>query len=230
MDFFAMSISPIGVVFVLLGVLLLFGFFAFYKTLQYRFFIAPSIPRVVRLDITGDVLLKDMLKALTPPYALEIAIEQLGSEMRYYLIVSEKYVERTKQILPVPGETVQDYEIYSMDGVHHVFSLERSEPASSYRFSEAIEALRDIDLSAVNEIGESVVMQWVVRSVDDKGYLCNGRLLISAPVETQAKEIIEKMQCSLPEGFTITEETEGDYLYELTFRKFNEENSLTFTK
>ncbi|MFH1188761.1 MAG: hypothetical protein V1652_02870 [bacterium] len=213
-------LSPIGMAFIILGVLLLFCMFAFYRFLQYRVVIEPMIPRVIRINFTQKGTFKNIIKHLRTPFALEIALDQFGTEMIYYVIVPSKHIDEVRQSLPAPGEIVNDYEMYTSEGVHRVFTIVAKEELQS--FSAMIDICENLDFSPVNEIGESAVVQWTVKRKENGKYAVTIRLLVSSSTDIQTEEIIRSIQCSFPQTYVLEEITEGDYLYEMTFRKFNE--------
>lgn len=216
-------LTPIGIAFIVLGVLLLFGTFALYRSLRFRFFVEPLLPRVIRLEIQDKGIFKRVVDGVRPPCALEIGIEQLGSDIHYYVVVPAKDLETVKRLLPAPASVIDDYEMYTVEGVHQVFTIETGdEGKGKHSISEFLDVCEGLDLSPVNEIGESVVVQLTMKDKKEGVYRVNVRLLVSAPTETQAAEILRAIKNSLPVPYTLQSITEGDYLYEMTFRKFND--------
>lgn len=213
-----------------LGVLLLIAVFGLFRTLRYRLFIEPYYPRVIKLDHMRADSLKLLLSTLEPPYALEIAIHQLGNDLHYYIVVPAIQVKKVAAHLPASAEVVDDYAVYHPGGstlVYHVAPGESvhmdGSAAEPISLTAALESFTHVDLSKVNEIGESVVIQLVVKKRTRRGFSANCRAIVSAPTGAQAGEIARALIGSFPSNFIVREAVEPDVLYEATFRQFTKE-------
>lgn len=219
----------ITIAFLSLGVLLLIAAFGLFRTLRYRLFVEPYYPRVIKLDRMEPASLKALLSTLAPPYALEIAIHQLGTDLHYYIVVPAMQVPKIAAHLPASAEVVDDYAVYHPGGstvVYHVSppAGHATDPESGkISLTEAIGSFTHADLGQVNEIGESVVIQLVIKKRSRRGFMANCRVIVSAPTRAQAGEISRALIGSFPSIFAVREATEPGILYEATFRQFVEE-------
>ena len=158
-----------------------------------------------------------VLEIIRPPFALEVAVHQLGHSPSCYVAVPAKHARGVLNKLN--AKEVPDYELYYPGGVH----------VGAYLKGEG--ALRDmdiskIDFSEVNEIGEGAVVQFVFHKKSDNRFETNIRILVSAPSSYQAKEILSRIKSSMP-SLNSVEVSNKEFITRINSREFEPKESMT---
>src|SRR4030042_1485871 len=137
----------------------------------------------------------DFIKSLKPPFTFEVAVHHLGKDTNYYLVVSK---HRARGLLNQKGiEEVEDYHIFHHGGEHLGVYLKGSSRWPDINFG-------DIDFSKVNEVGEGAVVQFVFGRRGRRRTSVNARIVVSAPSNFQAREIISAIK-PIFSGFDLGE-------------------------
>ncbi len=170
------------------------------------------------LEFSGDrEIIKEVLKSFPPPFTMEIAVHQIGRDIHNYLIVPAVYLNRVLKLSG--GKEVKDYNIYHPGGVNLGYSL-RTKDNSSASIYGFLSLINKLDFSKVDEIGEGVMFQLVFgeRPYGDI-FLGHARVLISAPTNYQAREILESFQKEFS-GCDWVEEKNQAFINAATYREF----------
>lgn len=164
--------------------------------------------------------LPDILKVLPTPFVFEIAIHQLGKEIHYYIGVPERM---TKELHDLTGaKKANEFHIYNSGGSHLGFYLK----GELNEFN-----LNELDFSKVNEIGEGVLLQFLVTGSGWAKKWANMRVLTSAPTSYQAKEVADTLNPSL-EPLKASPVSKGmrEFVHRLTFREFDTKEAVAWRK
>jgi hypothetical protein len=163
----------------------------------------------------GDEPIK-FVQSLKPPFVLEIVIHLLGREVNYYLAVPAARANRLKKRLA--ARQAEDYAVHYAGGTNLGFYFKKDSPEP--RFD-----LKKIDSSAINEIGEAVVLQLVGQEKRGKNLVANLRLLITAPSPYRAKEILAGLKPAFF-GLKRIEVANLDFFHRLIFREFSPKEAI----
>ena len=160
-----------------------------------------------------------LLGVIAPPFAFEVAVDQIGKVPKLYLVVPASKAKKVSRELG--AKEVGDYDLYNPGGVHLGAYLKGSGSISDVEIDK-------IDFTEVNEIGEGAVVQFVFNK-KSRGILeANVRVLISAPSQYQAKEILARIKSSIP-AFKLIEVKSADFMQYVDSRLFNSKESLELT-
>ncbi len=164
--------------------------------------------------------LSDLLKTLPTPFVFEMAVHQLGKETHYYVGVPKKMVEKLHNL--TGAKKANEFHIYNSGGAHLGFSLK----------GEFNEFNPDgADFSKVSEIGEGVLLQFLVTGNGLTKKLANMRVLISAPTPYQAQEVADTLNSSL-EPLKASSIGNGmrEFVHRLTFREFDARDAVVWRR
>lgn len=211
-----------------LGTLVALGLFCvavFVRRLYYRSRVSRKQFRVVELQ-GGAASLKNILEVLAPPFALEVAVHQLGRDVHTYVAIP---ANRAGQLMQrAECREVPDYNIYHPGGAHVGGSL-APKGDSSGCIRAFMHLLEDLDFSKVNEVGEGVVFQLVFgRRRRGGAWSGNVRVLVSAPTPYQAHEILSDLEREFS-GCRWTEEKDREFFEAVTYRKFDRSRRINWT-
>jgi len=203
---------------ILLVILAISGFITVFRGIGISY---KKSNRFAIFELSQDKVksLGDVLNELGTPFTLEVAINQLGKTRTLYLILPRS---KSKQIVDVFGaKEIDDYDLYYPGGV----------VIGAYALGEGL--LKDfdsenLDFSKINEIGESAVIQFVIKKKSKKGFVVNVRALVSAPSSYQAKEIFTSIKASLG-GLKLTEIKSREFIDRVNNRTFNEKELVTLS-
>lgn len=212
-------LTPTTTALIIVSLLLIFACMPTAKIIRHRFFLRK---RFVLLEIptgSGMSLKPGDFLNLPPPFALEVAVHQLGKEIHYYLAVPRNLVPAIVKRLG--AYEVQDYDVCHSRGSHLGFYL-KGGPWPQLD-------LREVDFSRINEIGEGAVLQMIVVSKSGRK-LANLRILISAPSPYQAQEIALGLNSSLIEFKpAVVAKNLPEFIHQVTFREFDEEGAAVWS-
>lgn len=108
---------------------------------------------VLRVDKkVGDI--SNILNKVRAPFAFEVAVAQLGSKPSCYITVPAN--KSKKLMAELKAKEVEDYETYYPNGVNIGAYLKGEGALSDLNIDK-------IDFGDINEIGESAVVQFVLR-------------------------------------------------------------------
>lgn len=206
-------LSPIDTISSLaLLILALFGLVELAVALKYSSYLSRK--HLVILQVSPQLVagrVKDFVRSVRPPFTLEIAVHHLGREVNYYVILPQKRVAEL---------TVRDG-ISEADN-YHLFHHGGEHLGAYLRGDEACPAVdvEKIDFSKVNEIGEGAVIQMIFGRKRGRKLLANFRILVSAPSNYQAKEILAAIKPSLP-GLSLVESGSDDFIHRVNFREYD---------
>ena len=129
------------------GVLLVLAILGLYKVaviLKHKTFLDRKDPNILKIDPKGiGTALDIFIRAIKPPFTFEVAIEHLGKELAYYLIVPK---HRAKRLLSVKGlSEVKDYHLFHSGGENLGAYFKDSDVWPKV-------SLEKINFSSVNEI------------------------------------------------------------------------------
>lgn len=214
--------TPITIAFVLIALLLVITAVPpVVRALRHRLFLRKRFTLFeVPNSLFKDLKLADFFKKIPVPFVFEIAVHNLGKEIHYYLAVPMASIRSVVLIFNL--RETSEYNIFHSGGSHLGFYLKND--------IEHTPDLSTIDFSAVNEVGEGVVVQFIVIAKGIKK-LANFRVLISAPTPYQAQEIAFGINSSLS-GFkpVAASKNPAEFINKVTFREFDEDESRAFGK
>jgi hypothetical protein len=157
----------------------------------------------------------DFIKSIRPPFTFEMAVHHLGREVYYYVILPRK---RAKELAVREGiSEVDDYNLFHHGGEHLGAYLRGGDACP-------IVDVEKIDFSRVNEIGEGVVVQMVFGHKRGRKLSANFRILVSAPSNYQAKEILAAIKPSFA-GSNLVESRGDDFINRVNFREFDKKQA-----
>lgn len=160
--------------------------------------------------------IRSVLSEIKSPFVFEIAVTQLKSKPSCYITIP---TNRSKKYMAKLGaQEVEDYETYYPNGVHIGAYLKGRGTLSDLDISK-------IDFGEINEIGESAVVQFVLRKIKKGELETNVRLLVSAPSTYQAKEILSRIKSSLGK-FKFVEVNNVEFMARVNLRTFEPKESL----
>jgi hypothetical protein len=186
--------------------------------------------RVLQLEIHNVQDFQKCISALVPPFVFEIAVHQLGEEKAYYLIVPEKQLDMvTKMVSPfVKSEVVDDYSFFHTKGVNRGFLVSgklEHEVSQTISFQDAISMIASLDFHTLNEIGEGVMVQCLVRRTVGEHFEVNARLVVSGPTKEATDESVSSIQASLPKQYQLAEVSEKVFFEAIAMRGFDKEKT-----
>jgi hypothetical protein len=211
-----------------LGVLVALGLFyvaVFLRRLLGRNKVAHQQFRIFELK-EGAATLKNVIKFITLPFALEVTVHQLGRDVHTYIALP---ANRAGQLMHrAECREVSDYNVYHPGGVHLGVSLTAKNELSN-RVDIFRQLLADIDFSKVNEIGEGVVFQLMFRrKIGEGSWNGNIRVLVSAPTPYQAREILSALKKELSD-YRWIEEKSRNFFEAVTYREFDKSKEIGWT-
>jgi len=145
-------VIPNIIALVILAVLVVFGSIAVIRRLRSSNWGGGKFA-VLEVDKkAGDI--NNILNKVRIPFAFEFAVAQLGSKPSCYITVP---VNKSKKLMAELGaKEVEDYETYYPDGVNIGAYLKGEGTLNDLNIDK-------IDFGEINEIGESAVVQFVLR-------------------------------------------------------------------
>jgi len=210
-------LSPVDTISSLaLLVLALFGLVELAVALKHSYYSSKKHLVILRVSpqlVAGRVW--DFINSITPPFTFEIAIHHLGKEVNYYVILPRK---RAGELTLREGMSeTDDYNLFHHGGEHLGAYLKGGEACP-------IVDVEKIDFSKVNEVGEGVVIQMIFGRKWARELSANFRILVSAPSNYQAKEILSAIKPSFP-GFNLIESRGDDFINRVNFREYDAKQS-----
>ncbi len=197
------------------GMLLVLAVLGLYKVaviLKYKTFLDRKNLSVLKIDPEEIGTAMDVfIRAIKPPFTFEVAIQHLGKEMAYYLIVP---MRRAKSFLSTKGLTeVKDYHLFHSGGEHlgAYFKDKDSWPQTPFD---------KINFSKVNEVGEGAVVQFVFSKRRKGKTVANLRIAASASSTFQAREIINSLKSSFGEYNSVDSSSEA-FMHMVNAREFD---------
>lgn len=162
----------------------------------------------------------DLFRILPTPFVFEIAMHQLGKEIHCYIGVPEKKV---KELCDLTGaKKTNEFHIYNSRGSHLGFYLK----GELDKFNP-----NKVDFSKVSEIGEGVLLQFLVTGDGWAKKQANMRVLVSAPTSYQAKEVADTLNPSLePLKASPVNKSMSEFVHRLTFREFNSNEAIVWRR
>ena len=208
-------VTPNVIAIVIITVLLVSGFIAFLRRIGGTHRGGNGF---VIFKLSEDINNIDkVINAIQLPFVFEVAVDQLGRELSYYVAVSAKHSKRV--INELGASEVSDYEFYHPQGVHIGAYLKGGVDVVGMDISK-------IDFSSVNEVGESVVVQFVFHKKTGSGIETNIRVLTSAQSSYQAKEIMSRIKSSMS-SVKLIDVNSADFITRFNLRKFESKESVT---
>lgn len=183
--------------------------FARYRQRSYRARKGLTVFRVAP-ERVGENLM-EFLQMLPPPFAFEIVVHNLGKGAQYYLTVPNVDAKRVSRI--IRAEEIQDFDIHYSGSIQKAVYLKEGKGWPNLNVNA-------IDFSKINEIGEGVVIQFVSSRKGVRQRAMNIRLLVTAPSEFQAAEILESVKAAFS-GFRVVEVKNTEFLKRVYFREFD---------
>lgn len=164
--------------------------------------------------------LLDLFRILPTPFVFEMAAHQLGKEVHCYVGVPEKIV---KEIYDLTGaKRANEFHVYNSGGSHLGFYLK----GEFDKFNP-----NELDFSKVSEIGEGVLLQFLVTGDGWAKKRVNMRVLISAPTSYQAKEVADTFNLSLePLKASPVSKNMREFVHRLTFREFDASEAIVWRR
>ena len=210
-------LSPVDTISSLaLLVLAVFGLIELAIVFKHNHYLNRKHLIVLRVDpqmVVGKI--GDFMKSIKPPFTFEVAVHHLGKEIYYYVILPRK---RAGELVAREGiSEVDDYNPFHHGGEHLGAYLRGGDACP-------IVDVGKIDFSKVNEIGEGVVVQMIFGRKRGRKLSVNFRILVSAPSNYQAKEILAAIKPSFP-GFNLIESRGDNFINQVNFREFDEKQS-----
>ena len=204
---------------ILLVILSLSGFITVSRSFIDNFYRKRKRFEVFALPFDKVKNIKNVLASMSVPFTFEIAVSQLGKDKACYMSVSS---HRAKKVIEkLEGRKIEDYDLFYPGGV----------VLGAYAGGEG--SLKDInaeviDFSAINEIGEGAVVQFVFKRKSRNHYIANVRALVSAPSSYQAKEILGRIKSSL-HGLKLTDVRNEEFISHINSRVFDSKESVTLS-
>lgn len=197
------------------GTLLVLAVLGIYKVaiiLKHRTFLDRKDLSVLKIDPKEIGTNIDVfVKMIKPPFTFEVAIQHLGKERAYYLIVSKR---KARSLSSTKGLTeVKDYHLFHSGGEHlgAYFKEGNAWPKVS---------LEKVNFSRVNEVGEGAVVQFVFGKKKRGKAVANLRIMASAPSVFQAREIMNSLKDSFGEYNSVDSSGE-EFVHMVNAREFD---------
>ena len=202
------------------GTLLVLGVFGLYKIfsiLRHKSFLERRELRVFKIEPAEvGMPLNIFIRALKPPFSFEVAVQHLGAERGYYLVVPKG---RAKKLRELKGlKEIRDYHIFHSGGENLGAYFKDSDKWPQVSFDE-------IDFSKVNEIGEAAVVQFVFSKKRRGHAVANLRIAASAPSSFQAKEILSALKTSFGEFSAVGSKSE-EFMHLINSREFEPDEKM----
>ena len=197
------------------GALLVLAALGLYRVtmiLKHKTFLDRKDLCVLKIDPKGIGINIDVfIRAIKPPFVLEVAIQHLGKERAYYLIMPRR---KARGILPTKGlSEIRGYHLFHSGGEHlgAYFKDGKAWPQVS---------LEKINFSKVNEVGEGAVAQFVFGRKKGGKTAANLRIVASAPSVFQAREIMNSLKGSFGEYNSVDSSGE-EFVHMVNAREFD---------
>ena len=193
-------------------VLATLGLYKMFVILKHKTFLDRRDLSVLKIDPKEiGTNMEVFIRAIKPPFTLEVAIQHLGKEKVYYLIVPR---HKAKSLLSVKGlSEVKDYHLFHSGGEHLGAYFKDSE------FWPQV-SLEKIVFSVVNEVGEGAVVQFVFGKKRRGKTAVNFRIAASAPSVFQAREIMNGLKGSFGEYNSVDSSGE-EFIHLVNAREFD---------
>ena len=197
------------------GTLLFLGILGLYKVfviLKHKTFLDRKDLSILKIDPKEIGANIDVcIQAIKPPFTLEIAIQHLGKEKSYFLILPKG---KARGLSSTKGFTeVKDYHFFHSGGEHlgAYFKDGQGWPSLS---------LDKVNFSRVNEVGEGAVVQFVFGKRKRGKASVNLRIAASAPSVAQAREIMNSLKGSFGEYNSVDSSSE-EFIHMMNTREFD---------
>lgn len=187
------------------------GLYRIFTILKHKTFLDRKDFSVLKIN-PGEIgtSIDLLIKTIKPPFVFEAAVQHLGKEVTYYLIVSK---HKAKTLMSVKGfNEAKDYHLFHSGGEHlgAYFKDGNMWPQVS---------LEKINFSKVNEIGEGAVAQLVLNKKKRGKAAVNFRIVASAPSVFQAREIMNDLKGCFGEYNSVDSSGE-EFVHMLNAREF----------
>jgi hypothetical protein len=174
----------------------------------------------------NEKVIKAILKVFAPPFAMEVAAHQIGTEIHNYLIVPMEYLNKVLRISG--GKETKDYNIYHPGGVNLGYSLKIQEN-STISLNSFMDIIKKLDFSKVDEIGEGAMFQLIFgENPNGNLFIGSARVLVSAPSLSGAREIVESLRKEFP-GCKWVEEKDQSFIDAATYRELGPYKGMIWT-
>lgn len=192
--------------------LALLGLYKVFIILKHITFLDHKDLKVLKIDPKEiGVNIDVFVRAIKPPFTLEVAIQHLGKEKSYYLILPKGRANRLSSTKGL--SEVKDYHFFHSGGEHlgAYFKDGGDWPALS---------LEKLNFSRVNEVGEGAVVQFVFGKGKGGKISVNLRIAASAPSVAQAREIMNSLKGSFGEYNSVDLNSE-EFIHMMNAREFD---------
>lgn len=193
----------------ILAVLGAYKVFVFFK---HKTFLDRKDLSVLKIDPKDiGVGIDVFVRAIKPPFTLEVAVQHLGVEKMYYLILPRR---RAQALVSTKGlSEVKDYHLFHSGGEHlgAYFKDGDTWPKTSFE---------RLDFSKVNEVGEGAVAQFTFGRRRGGRTATNLRIVASAPSIFQAREIMNTLKGSFSE-YNSVDSSGDDFIHMVNTREFD---------
>jgi len=214
-----MLLSEIPIIFPFI-VFFIFVVFCFFRLGVYLW----NLDYKKRRELTGYHLrenksLSDIVDAVSPPFTLEIVTHYLDKSISQYIYAPASADARLEAI---GAKEVSEYSVCGTKDNH--FGTYLSSSKENIKISDI--DINSIDFSNINEVGESAVVQFVIKKGKDNSLLMNIRTLIVAPSSFQGKEILSSIKKSIS-GFRSIEKKDDEFIANVCARSFIDNETIT---
>ncbi len=193
-------------------VLVVLGVYKVAVILKHKTFLDRKDLSILKIDPNEiGVNIDVFVRAVKPPFTFEVAIQHLGKERAYYLIVPKR---KARNLLSTKGLTeVKDYHLFHSGGEHlgAYFKEGSTWPQVS---------LEKINYSRVNEVGEGAVVQFIFGRRRRGKTVTNLRIVASAPSVFQAREVMNSLKGSFGEYNSVDSSGE-EFVHMVNAREFD---------
>ncbi|MDP3953690.1 MAG: hypothetical protein Q8P99_02630 [bacterium] len=197
--------------------LALFGLYKIASNLKHKSFLERRDLTVLKVDPEAIGMPLDIfIHAIKPPFSFEVAVQHLGTEKVYYLVIPRGKGKRLGEVKGL--KEVGDYHVFHSGGEHVGVYFKDSDNWPKVAFDK-------IDFSKVNEIGEGAVVQFVFGRRRRGKTAANLRVAVSAPSSFQAKEILGALKSSFGEYSAVDSKSE-EFMHLINSREFDSDEKM----
>ena len=193
-------------------VLAALGLYKIFIILKHKTFLDRKDLSILKIDPKEiGTNMNVLVRAIRPPFTLEVAVQHLGKEVVYYLVLPKG---RARSLLPYKGlSEVGDYHLFHSGGEHLGAYFKDGELWPEVSFEK-------INFSKVNEVGEGAVAQFVFGKRKKEKMAVNFRIMASAPSMFQAREIMNALKGSFVEYNSVDSSGE-EFIHLANTREFD---------